>query len=102
VVRHLIETLDNIPEELTTDPGESLPKNIYNVGLWREIRCAYLECYVIDAVCVLSKRSGSWSFAELLTMHALVRIDGVVANACCRRTVWPPAQAALEAVQTAE
>jgi hypothetical protein len=45
VVRHLIETLDNIPEELTTDPGESLPKNIYNIGLWREIRCAYLECY---------------------------------------------------------
>jgi hypothetical protein len=47
VVRHLIETLDNIPEELTTDPGESLPKNIYNVGLWREVRCAVprMLCY---------------------------------------------------------
>jgi hypothetical protein len=55
VVRHLIETLDNIPEELTTDPGESLPKNIYNVGLWQEIRYVYLDT---DTVCVLSNAVG--------------------------------------------
>lgn len=38
VVRHLIETMDIIPDELPTDPGDSLPANIYCIGLWPEFR----------------------------------------------------------------
>jgi hypothetical protein len=38
VVRRLIETLQEIPEELETDPGDSLPPNIYRVGLYESFR----------------------------------------------------------------
>jgi hypothetical protein len=38
IVRRLIETLEDIPDELETDPGDALPPNIYRVGLYDSFR----------------------------------------------------------------
>ena len=38
IVRRLIESLEEIPDELATDPGDALPPNIYRVGLYESFR----------------------------------------------------------------
>ena len=72
-VRHLIETLSEIPHELPVDPGHTLPDNIYRVGLWRElmlvktlyfILSTYL--YVFRPVCVLRFTDSVLCFCVLI------------------------------------
>jgi len=38
VVRALVERLDDIPDELATDPGALPANNIYRIGLFAELK----------------------------------------------------------------
>ena len=41
IVRTLVERLDDIPNELATDPGELPAINIYRIGLFAELKLVH-------------------------------------------------------------